>query len=221
MVLTDEEKKKERNEYMRIYNLKNKDRLNAKKRERHALDPTKRKGSDARYLAKKKLIGYTELERMAQRATAKKYRENNPEKVLATKRKYYASDAGKACKIREEIAYKLSGGRSGNEKRRSERPLSEARSNAKTLHSLRTRESKQELAPFDRFCISEAIGLRKLRYNLTGIPWHIDHIIPVSKGGVTAYNNIQVVPAKWNQAKSNLHNNLYFTKHEEVLNGIR
>ena len=219
MVLTDEEKKKERNEYMRLYNLKNKDRLNAKQKERHALDPTKKKDSNARYLAKKKLIGYTELERIAQRATSKKYRGNNPEKVLATKHKYYASEAGKACKIREEVAYKLSGGRAASEKRRAERPLSEARSNAKTLHSLRTRESKQELTPFDRFCISEAIGLRKLRKELTGIDWHIDHIKPVSKGGMTTFDNIQVVPAKWNQSKSNLHNDLYFTKHEVAING--
>ena len=181
----------------------------------------KKKETNARYLAKKKLIGYTELERVAQRDKAKKYREANPEKVLATKRKYYASDSGKACKIREEVAYKLSGGRSDSEKRRSTRPLSEARSNAKVLHSLRTRESKQALTLFDRFCIVEAIKLRKLRKELTGINWHIDHIKPVSKGGMTTYDNIQVVPAKWNQSKSNLHNNLYFTKQEVVLNGLR
>ena len=33
------------------------------------------------------------------------------------------------------------------------------------------------------------------------------------------FDNIQVVPAKWNQSKSNLHNDLYFTKHEVAING--
>lgn len=219
MFLTEEEKKKTKNEYMRLWNLKNKDRVNAQRRERYLLNPEKKKESDARYKSKKKTIGYTELERIAQRATAKKYRMNNPKNVLNTKRKYYASEAGKACKLREEAAYKLSGGRAASDKKRSERPMSEARKIAKTMHSLRTRESKKDLSLFDKFCISEAIKLRKLRKDLTNINWHIDHITPVSKGGITKYNNIQVVPAKWNQSKSNLHNELYFTQQKVVTNG--
>ena len=80
-------------------------------------------------------------------------------------------------------------------------------------------DADNTLTELDRFCISEAIELRKLRKELTGVDWRIDHIKPVSKGGMTTYDNIQVVPAKWNQSKSNLHNNLYFTKQEVVLNG--
>ena len=41
--------------------------------------------------------------------------------------------------------------------------------------------------------------------------WHVDHIIPVSKGGLTTANNLQVVPANWNRRKSNVHNQKFWS----------
>jgi len=120
----------------------------------------------------------------------KVYREQNKDLVLANQKKYAATEKGKA-----------------------------AQTIAKQMRRARVWKADNTLTSFDRFCISEAIELRKLRKELTGINWHIDHIIPVSKGGKTTFDNIQVVPAKWNQSKSNLHNDLYFTKHEVAING--
>jgi len=34
-------------------------------------------------------------------------------------------------------------------------------------------------------------------------PFHVDHIIPVSRGGLHTPDNLQVVPAKWNLRKNN------------------
>ena len=38
---------------------------------------------------------------------------------------------------------------------------------------------------------------------LFGYDWHIDHVIPLTKGGTNAVDNLEVVPALWNLAKNN------------------
>ncbi len=40
---------------------------------------------------------------------------------------------------------------------------------------------------------------------LFGYEWHIDHTIPISKGGTNAIDNLEVVPASWNIGKGNTH----------------
>jgi hypothetical protein len=37
----------------------------------------------------------------------------------------------------------------------------------------------------------------------TGYNWDVDHIVPLSKGGLHTLNNLQVVPATWNRSKNN------------------
>ena len=37
----------------------------------------------------------------------------------------------------------------------------------------------------------------------TDIVWHVDHIKPLSKGGMHSLNNLQIVPATWNLQKNN------------------
>ena len=42
-----------------------------------------------------------------------------------------------------------------------------------------------------------------------GINFHVDHIIPLSKGGEHAPHNLQIVPAKWNISKHNRSNDIF------------
>jgi len=37
----------------------------------------------------------------------------------------------------------------------------------------------------------------------TGYNWEVDHVVPLSKGGLHTLNNLQVVPATWNRSKKN------------------
>jgi hypothetical protein len=134
----------------------------------------------------------------------------------AARRLYEASEKGKEAKRRHEAAYKASGGRATAEARRKNVPLSEARRAARTkwaknnqtyftaMRSYR-RTLEKALDPFEFWVLQEAVSLARLRETVVGGRWHVDHIVPVSKGGNSRPDNLQVVPATWNRRKSNRH----------------
>lgn len=151
-----------------------------------------------------------EEKRARDAAKAKRWRERNPEAAKAVKQRYYASEKGKEQKRKEEAAYKASGGRLASEKRRAIQPLSEARKQARLRYQLVRRSGEKTLDPFNAWVLREAVALAKLRNQMCGGEWHVDHIIPVSKGGLCTHDNLQVVPAYWNRSKSNKHTGRFF-----------
>lgn len=138
-------------------------------------------------------------------ANAKRWRERHPEAYRESKRKYYASVKGKACKAREDAAFAASGGRAKQEQKRASQPLTEARKQARLRYQLARRTGKKALDELGAFVLKEAIVLMRLRNKMCSEKWHVDHIIPVSRGGTSSYDNLQVVPALWNRRKSNRH----------------
>jgi hypothetical protein len=59
---------------------------------------------------------------------------------------------------------------------------------------------------FDKFVIAEAAKLASYRSKMTGIEWHVDHMIPLaasSASGLHVAGNIQVIPAEVNVRKRN------------------
>ena len=138
-----------------------------------------------------------------------------------SRRKYEASEKGKAAKKRHEAAYIASGGRSLTEQRRASKPVSPARKLARqkwakankdyfTADRSFRRSLGRNLSELDRFTLLEAVSLARLREKVVGGIWHVDHIVPVSKGGLSVASNLQVVPAEWNRRKSNVHTERYF-----------
>lgn len=67
---------------------------------------------------------------------------------------------------------------------------------------------KEELE-LNEFILIECIKLKRLRKEITGHDWHIDHMIPLSKGGKHSWDNLQVIPWLINIMKKN---RMIFTK---------
>tara|TARA_R100000935_G_scaffold13717_1_gene27388 strand:+ start:2616 stop:3095 length:480 start_codon:yes stop_codon:yes gene_type:complete len=61
----------------------------------------------------------------------------------------------------------------------------------------------------DRWMLIELYSLAKLREEVFGFKWHVDHIVPLSKGGRHGLSNLQVVPQYWNLSKGNRNTNLF------------
>lgn len=58
----------------------------------------------------------------------------------------------------------------------------------------------------ERWLIQEAYELAALRSKLTGIEWHVDHIVPMQGSNVSGLHcpeNLQVIPGQINSTKSN------------------
>ena len=139
----------------------------------------------------------------------------------AARKRYEQSDKGKIAKRKHEAAYVESGGRANSERLRSEQPVSEARKAARkrwasehqayfTAMRSKRRNLEKSLSQNDFWIYEEAVLLSRLREKLLGGKWHVDHIIPVSKGGTSTPDNLQVVPAFWNRKKSNKHTERFF-----------
>lgn len=139
----------------------------------------------------------------------------------AARKRYNQSEKGKAAKKRHDATYAASGGRAISEAKRSERPLSEARKAARVrwaknnlvYHAAsrsKRRAVDRQLSADDFWVLQEAVSLARLREQLVGGKWHVDHIVPISKGGTSLPNNLQVVPASWNRQKSNKHSERFF-----------
>lgn len=195
--------------YMREYLRKNNARINAQRRARMASPEAKasKNAADAKYRANREMT--PELRAAAAEKT-RRYAARHPERVREMKRRYDASEAGRESKRRCEENFRTSGGRAAAEKRRAERGLSEARQQARLTYGVLKRGGRIELDKFDRWAIREAVRLARLRTRVTGFQWHVDHVVPVSKGGTSHPSNLQVVPARWNRSKSNKHSERMF-----------
>lgn len=150
---------------------------------------------------RKKAYAKTEKGKAIRNAIKKRYLKNNPharEAKRRWRRKWLKTEKGREAQRRKNQSA-------------SQKAMIAARKAKK-------RVLDKTMTDFDKFVYQEAYLLKQMRRKLLGTEWHIDHTIPISKGGTNAYNNIEVVPAKWNLDKSNLHTYRFFGEsHEENL----
>ena len=65
------------------------------------------------------------------------------------------------------------------------------------------------LTELDKFVVNEMYNLAQTRTEQTRFDWHVDHIKPLTKGGLHKPTNLQVVPARWNISKGNRNSDVY------------
>ena len=146
----------------------------------------------------KKWSEYTEEDKERQRARQRADYVKHKEKINAKQKLYRDSEEGRKKELARHSRYRKT--EKGKHLNR--------RVTARLKHLRRTLE--KEMTPLDVFVFNEAYDVRVRREKLFGFKWHIDHIIPVTKGGTNAYTNIQVVPALWNSRKGNKHTERFF-----------
>ena len=132
----------------------------------------------------------TNLERLKQ--AHERWRTNNRDHVLAWQREWRAKNPERLAEKRAKHAIWVK----ANPHR-----ILVRNANRRAAKLLRTPKWFGEL---DAFVVFEAQDLCLLRRELTGIDWHLDHMLPLrgeSVSGLHVWNNIQVIPAKINLSK--------------------
>lgn len=131
----------------------------------------------------------------------------------AARRRYDASEKGKAAKRRQEETYKASGKRAESNKRREERPISEARKAARKRwaqrnkwYSAADRAHRRMLAKLP-VPAGDKVEMDGMYLFTECFPWfEVDHIVPVKHDnvcGLHVLSNLQVIPRTANRAKGN------------------
>jgi hypothetical protein len=125
-----------------------------------------------------------ELARERSSKYSAKWRAAHPEKWRGYVKRWLSANKGYAAKWRRDNRHKCS-------------PSEQER---------RTVEKRAAPAWRNKFFIEEIYDLARLRSKLTGIPHHVDHIVPLRSKlvcGLHVEHNMRVVPATENVAKSN------------------
>jgi hypothetical protein len=122
----------------------------------------------------------------------RRYRENNKEKVKQRKRDYYLKNKKR---ILEQTAIWQ---RSNPEKvkERNARWLLKNPSAKRNFCAHRRAKKKQasvSLTDYDKTIIAVIYDARKRISDCIGIVFHVDHIIPLSKGGIHHQTNLQII----------------------------
>lgn len=153
----------------------------------------------------------------AQKIRVKRSVSAKPEKYKAAQKKWWGRNREKACgyakayRSRNPEKTKADGAKwdAANRDRRVEY--------ARKQHAKRSSRLAKDYGDFDAFVMLEARRACRRREKITGYEWHVDHMIPLNKGGIHKYDNIQVIPAWLNRLKSD---KLMYTKRGEWVSAL-
>ncbi len=161
-----------------------KKRYHADYRAKNAEKINKRKRSDKSHIERR--AANIDAARAYERMKAAEYRAADPEKHRAARRAYYAAN-----KDRVKSQAKSS---------RQRRLPTILASNAKRKADLRNATPPNA----DLSAIARIYALAKRLESITGQKYHVDHVIPLAKGGLHHQDNLVVMRQDYNTRKSDL-----------------
>ena len=137
------------------------------------------------------------IEMLAQR---KLYREANKDKQKNYFKEYRLNNLDK--EVKRNRAWVLN----NPDKNRAKHSVRRAR--IRNVNDIKTLEARKQLVALFRQAVKREVE--------TGYGWHVDHTIPITRGGRHCLTNLQVVPAKWNLSKGNRHERKFVYATKEI-----
>lgn len=167
-----------------------------------------RETSEAQQVIKRQKKRYYEENKSEILLTQKESRAKNPDRFKeADARKYLKNRDKILTRVSEYQKVKPEVNRKASKKYRDSNLHLGAAKTAKRRSRLRKATPKWIDDEFEQLFLVEIFHLAYLRKELTGIEYHVDHIVPLTSKkvcGLHCMSNLQLLPAKDNIAKSNL-----------------
>jgi len=140
--------------------------------------------------------------RIRQRETWKRYYRTDKGKKASVRSNTKYAKSDKCKKIRQSYRQTDAYKDSATNYRKSEK--GKAISNKNTAQRrARIKKASTNLTYTEEQLIKQYYNCSVRLKNKLGMEFHVDHIVPLSRGGLHHPSNLQVVPARWNVRKSN------------------
>lgn len=202
-------------EYHRAYREENKEKIRAYKAAWHArnkdrIAANRPTDQDSRAAAVERVRAWTAANADRRKEYVKRYRAENAEKIKEAARARY--QANRDARLAANKAYKEANPEKVKQAIRVAAKAWHQKYPWKSAAAVRKRQTAKQqrtprwLTPDDLWMIEQAYELASLRTRMTGIKWHVDHVIPLqgkSVSGLHTPTNLRVVTAKENMAKGN------------------